>query len=243
MAKLGRGITSGLPWIEITSEVLARLQQVGKRHLDDADAEKLEEIVNRYLRMKAMEESHPDSTDAERYLDTLQKHTKALIKGFEAARIETTSVAAPDKGRTARYFAVQDVFFAQADCENAKEGEAQFLSQLRLFNSACEKAHEAVQDAKLSSAKGRRQPVWLISLLDGVGQIYEAAGGTPTAYWSDHDRGDEPGGQEGSAFTDFVHELMALCAEEYQPSSKNALAASIKRWRRDRLAAQKRKKV
>ncbi len=243
MAKLGRGITSGLPWIKITSEVLARLQQGGKRHLDDADAEKLEEIVNRYLRMKAMEESHPDSTDAERYLDTLQNSAKKLIKNIEAARIEITAVAAPNKRRTAKYFALQDVFFAKADCENAKEGQAQFLSQLRLFNSACDKARKAVQDAKLSSARGRRPSVWLIGLLDGVGQIYEAASGTPTAYWSDHNRGDEPGGQEGSAFTDFVHELMALCAEEYQPSSKKALAASIRRWRRDRLAAQKRKKV
>jgi hypothetical protein len=227
MAKLGRGITSGLPWIKITSDDLARLQKVGKRQLADADAEKLEEIVNRYVQMKAMEESHPDSKKADDYLKTLQNPAKKLIKNIEAARIEITAVEAPDKDLAGRYFALQDVFFAKADCENAKEGEAQFLNQLRLFNLACEKAREAVQDAKLSSV--RRPDVWFISLFDDAGRVYEAAGGTPTAYWSNHDSGDEKcaprhaPGHDGSAFTDFVHELLSLCPKKYRPTSKKAL--------------------
>lgn len=233
MAKLRHAIVKPPSWIEITSDDLVRLQHAGKCNLDDGDAKELEKIVNGYMKMTDLEEKRANSRDAERYLQKLQTKTKALIKDIEDVFFQHPKLGLSDNRFTAKYMVLHEVFVD-------RKSNGEFLGQLHLFNSACEKARETFQDAKLSSAKGRRQSEWLVRLFNDVGRIYEAAGGTATAYWSEHDRNDDTGGQEGSAFTEFTWELLTHCHKQFRPKTKRALAASVIRWRKDRLAAQKR---
>lgn len=233
MAKLRRALTWSPIRIEISSDSLARLQQVGKCKLYDGDAKELENIVNGYICRADLEERWANSKHTESYLKTLQTNTKTLIKEIEDVFFEDIMLGLSNNRFTAKFTVLHEVFVD-------RKSNLEFLSQLHSFNSACEKARKALQDAKFSSSQGRRQADRFIRLFNDVGRIYEDAGGTPTAYWSDHDRDNEPAEQEGSAFTDFVHELLALCPTDHQPTSKKALAARIRRWRKDRPAAQKR---
>ena len=117
MAKLGSGFVSGLQRIEISDDDFRRIESAGKCQLPPSERKDIEEHLNSYVLMNAMEDSHPDSKEAERYVRSLTSKANGLI--------DIITKASSDKSLTARSYALEQIFLAKVDCKDAVRGKAQ----------------------------------------------------------------------------------------------------------------------
>jgi hypothetical protein len=92
-----------------------------------------------------------------------------------------------------------------------------------------------------SSQPGTKQNLALDNFINEVGLIYEHVGGVATASYQKIVHTEET--RMGSPFTRFVHHLLMLCPQAYQPASEKALAYRIMDLRRKKNKGRIRKEA
>ena len=230
MAKFGMGVARGIPNVKISDEDFAALQQISGLQFPKSVKGKIEENIYTYIIKIVADPSRADTKEIIRFLQSVGSRARAFVDVIEKVD--------PEKDYVGKYQALGWVFKGK-DGKSTKNRNA-LIDQMKEVSLATDREIASIQ--KHAGSRGRN-PSALNLFFSQAGNLFEQAGGTATAYQSAYDR--------YSAFTDFIHAIIELMPPENRPKaekgsgkgaelSKKALAARIKRWREDTLAAQKR---
>ena len=238
MAKIG-GVARNVATVEISNEDFAALQQISGLQFPKSFKVKFEENIYFYIFKVAIDSSSADTREIIRFLQSISNRARAFIDVIEKVDSEIDYVG--------KYQALGWIFSGK-DGKSTKNQDA-LINEMKAVLQSSDRYIASIKENHGGSPG--RNPSALNILFLQTGVLFEQAGGTATAYWSEHDRDGKSGGQEGSVFVDFVYALIELIPSEYRPKaekgpgkgadlSRKALAARITRWREDTLAAQKR---
>ncbi len=230
MAKFG-GVARNVPTVEISDENFAALQQISGLQFPKSFKAKFEENIYFYIFKVAIDSSSADTREIIRFLQSISNRARAFIDVIEKVDSEIDYVG--------KYQALGWIFSGK-DGKSTKNQDA-LINEMKAVLQSSERYIASVKEEHRGSSG--RNPSALNQFFSQTGNLFEQAGGTATAYQSTYDR--------YSAFTDFIHAIIELMPPEIRPKaekgpgkgaglSKKALAARIKRWRKDTLAAQKR---
>ena len=223
----------------ISDEDFNSLRNVSDLNIPRRFKKKFEENIDFYMDFVEAGANRPDKSVVLKYLYSLNKRLHELSDIIKKSELykrskEATSFSAECQALW--------MVFDYMDLDTPIERDA-LIDQLNAMSNASDRVIAEIK-ADHPGSPGRNPPDLLYQFFDLMGKLFEQSGGTATAYWSEHDRGDEEGAHEGSAFVDFMQAVFEFMPPEYRPAkTKRALAAHIRRWREDRLAAQKRIKV